>query len=229
MTMSHRSGTPPPASSRPQTISQAGTIRPTYNDGTPIDHLVDDAMNRNLNVGVRINQGNTGRILTAGSGDDSAMDGDTINFASPWDQPPAVMFGAGGKSYENSISGDQMQVFQALNVSTSGFTASLRIKAISTSGTQNFQDDTQNIVGSVPNRQIEKGTAVQASDDRYTFRFTVNANDCEDIPGEPTQGWCRVGFYTRTVAGGAWTKRGEQTYNASNTYSRTIVVDGPRC
>jgi hypothetical protein len=220
-------GTPPPILTQPKTLGQSATVLSRYNDGTDINKIVSDPMNKVLDPNIRAGQGaSAGRVLNIGGAEGVAFDGDAVNFTTPWDQPPLVKYGPGGVSFDPLISGSQQPVFTVLNLTTSGFIASLKIKSASGGGTVNFSDGPGVLVGGSPAWQIEKVSATQSSSDSYSFFYSVNSDGCEIVPGEPIVGFTRVGFYTRTISGGAWTKRGETNHSSTGSFQAQIVVDG---
>lgn len=162
------------------------------------------------------------RILPVGVTTGEAFDGDTIVFSTPWPAPPTIMFGAGGRLTDPTLNNTQQQVFKAVNVSSAGFTASLKLREAS-STPQSFSDGPG--AGGGPGLVIEKSTNLQSKTD--TYRYTYTAAGGGSGPGEPPS-FLRVGFYTRTTAAGAWTKRDEVTIGPGTlrTWTRDITVDG---
>jgi hypothetical protein len=167
--------------------------------------------------------GGTVRAMPIGGAESATRDGVAVNFAQAWSGPPIVRF-EGGVSYDSAFTGKQEQVFSALNMTTTGFTPSLRVKAIGTPSPQNegpFAD-----TGGTPRYQVEKNILAQDKNDSYVFNLSVTVTNCENPPGEPQDGQIILGIYTRTVAGGAWTKRTAALLTSTGVHQVAVVVDG---
>ncbi|WDI31587.1 hypothetical protein PUV54_00060 [Hyphococcus flavus] len=221
-------GTPPAKSTIPNRVDRIGTYTPRLFDGTSIDEIISSGRDKTLADGVMAEQsgGETGRTLAIGAADGFVRDGDSVSFSQDWDAPPIVRFGAGGLSHSSGLSEPQQQVYRALNLTKSGFTASLKLKSTGSGGTTSYDDGPGSLVGGTPGWQIEKSSDDEDTNDNYEFEFSVNANDGEIVEGEPVVGMVSVGFYTRTLSGGAWVKRDQKQYNVSGTYIHSITVDG---
>ena len=181
--------------------------------------------NTQLNALVRKNLSGVNRSLAAGLARETYFDGDSINFTNTWQLTPDLQFGGGALSYKQSVNAaDQQVVFQALNPTVSGATASIRLKGLS--GTPNVVTETTETVGTTPSKVIEKTVTNEAGNDNYTFRFTVNGDDCEQPVGEPRNGFTTVGFYVRKTLGGPWTQLNEVRYNTTGTFDAVFSIDG---
>jgi hypothetical protein len=217
-------GTPPVNNTIPDRLDRLGGLTPRYTDGTPIDDLVASAMNKRFADDVVGSDGGTGRQIAIGPASGYLYDGDAVSFSQSWVSPPVVQFGAGGISKSDALTGDQQQVFRAENLTVTGFTASLKLKSAGGGGTT-YTDGPGANVGGTPAWQIDKSQTAQDDNNAYIFRVTVNAED-GGPPGEPVDGWVRVGFYTRTTSGGAWTLRETVTRYTSGTFNNTVNVSG---
>ncbi|GJL93420.1 phage tail protein [Hyphococcus sp.] len=217
-------GTPPATATIPDRRDRLATLTARYVDGTSIDALVEDASNKKLDPNIVGSDAGTGRQIGIGPASGVCYDGDVIVFSQPWAAPPIIKFGNGGVTHSDSLVGDQQQVFKAINVTTTQFTASLRLKTLGAAPT-NYTDGPGAAIGGTPNWQIEKSAADEDDYDTYVFRVTVVAAETGP-PSDPIDGFCDVGFYTRTTSGGAWTKRETVRYTMSGTYNKSISVDG---
>ncbi|MDE1828215.1 MAG: hypothetical protein KGH65_03590 [Candidatus Micrarchaeota archaeon] len=59
-----------------------------------------------------------------------AYDGVAITFSIPYSSTPIVIYSPGGLSYSSSLTGSQAQVFTVTNLTTTGFTPSLKLQQI---------------------------------------------------------------------------------------------------
>ena len=127
------------------------------------------------------------------------------------------------------------QSFTAENLSTTGFTARLRLKELVGSTTPRT-DSTKSTPGSPSgvDQSINKGQSAEAWDDKYTFQLDVTVtNSYEPELGGYLPGQVQVGFYTNDGVGG-WILRATETYygstlTATKTYTnvkKTLTVDG---
>lgn len=180
-----------------------------------------------LSEGTLKNQDGVGRSIPTDAAEEFVYDGDAIVFDEAWPAAPVIRFGGGGRTYNPTFNSSQQQVFRAINLTTTGFTASLKIREATGTITP-VTDAGATTPGTGPTYQIEKSVSAQDKDDSYTYRFSVSCTDFIDGEGisVPNSGWVTVGFYTRTTAGGAWTKRGSVKYYNTGTYEVDIVVDG---
>lgn len=169
-----------------------------------------------------VQQGDDIVYLVFGTQTGSARDGDTVTFdpAFPDDIVPKVIFGIGGKTYDNTTLGavDQSVQVQPLNLTNEGFTMSAKIYGVgvTTTETLSFTSGVATKIGSA-----------EAFDDNYRFTYDVS------IPvtaGEPA--FVTLGFYARP-SGGTFTKYATENFvnntGATKVYSgetKTISVDG---
>ena len=167
--------------------------------------------------------GGTPRELPIGGAENAVRDGVAVNFSQAWSGPPIIRF-EGGVSYDPAFTGKQEQVFTPLNLSTTGYTPSLRVKAIGSSVPQNERPFVD--VGGTPRFQLEKNITAQDKNDTYVFNLSVNVTNCEAPPGEAQQGIIILGLYSRTVIGGGWTKRGVAALTSAGVHQASIIVDG---
>ncbi|KKK68299.1 hypothetical protein LCGC14_2945470, partial [marine sediment metagenome] len=151
-----------------------------------------------------------------------ARDADAITFSPAWSNVPTVRFMTGGVSFSDTLTGKQHQDFNALNLTGSGFTASLKVKEL----TGVITNHTDNVVStpSVPSgldHSINKSQTAEAHDDKYTFQYDVNLFDPPGEPPEPIT----VGLYTNDGAGWAQRRTIFHSNDATN-HRETVVVDG---
>jgi hypothetical protein len=183
--------------------------------------------------------GGTYRHVVKGLFGGTANDGDSIAFTQTWNSPPSVLFGAGGRvdggGVSPALTGDVYQDYKALNVTSTGFDASLKIKE--TVGTVTNRTDTTESVPSVPSgqdRSINKSVAAEAFDDNYTYKYSITIkNGVEWFPNEYEPGSVTIGFYSNDGVNG-WELRGTQTTGGIgnsqeetyNNITKVISVDG---
>lgn len=151
-----------------------------------------------------------------------ARDGDAITFSPAWSNVPTVRFMTGGVSFSDALTGKQHLDHNALNLSGSGFTASLKVKEL-TGAITNRTDSTVS-TPSVPSgldHSINKGQTLEAHDDKYTFQYDVSLFDPPSEPPEPIS----VGLYTNDGAG--YVLRRTVFHSSDvNDHREAIVVDG---
>lgn len=186
-----------------------------------------------LNEAIATAEGATYRSLSKGFAVGAAGDGDSVTFDPTWTATPEVRFGAGGLTYNASLSGDQHVDFTALSVSGSGFTARLKTKELV--GAPTLRTDSTVSTPSSPSgldKSINKGQTDEAYDDKYTFQIDVSITNQSLGAGEYNPGQVVVGFYTNDGSG--WVQRATQTYFGSGAAATTsrlnqtkqITVDG---
>ena len=181
--------------------------------------------------------GGTYRPAVKGFQTGTAFDGDTVTFDISYNTPPEVGFFMGGLTEDTTnLTGDVYQDFQAIDISTTGFDAELKLKE--TVGSTTLRTDSTTSTPSSPSGQdvsINKGQTAEAYDNQYTFQFDVNVTNgsfiTETSSYEP--GFVTVGLYTNDGVLG-WVKAAErvvigtgatQTEVVSNV-SKTISVTG---
>lgn len=181
--------------------------------------------------GVDQGDGTVYRNIARGLDRGSARDGDVITFASAWADIPAVDIVGGGLSYSAALTGNQVQDFKAVNVSTTGFTVSAKLKELS--GAPVLHTDTGSTTAGSLDHEMHKSQSAEAFDDQYTFQYDVTVrNEWDSESGFWLPGHVSVGIYTND--GGGWVKRATVGYSggvasssttkANQTY--TVVVDG---
>lgn len=165
------------------------------------------------------------RTLPVGVASGVAFDGDVFVFSAPWTAPPVVQFGTGGRAYDGLLNDSQQHVYKALNVTTTGFTASLKIRETSASPTIVTDTVVTSPGGGAPAYVIEKTAAGEDVDDTYVFTYEIAI--VPGFPGDPFP-YCKVGFWTRATLGGAWVKRAERHHgmSSSGVHEYEIAVDG---
>lgn len=186
-----------------------------------------------LRESVGIDQGDgTIRRAPFGLGAGVVRDGGSVTFGTPFNTPPIIKF-RGGVTYSTTLSGKQNLVTKAINVSSSGFDVTAKIKELA--GGSTLRTDTSGAANVSGYDFVKhKSQSAQAWDDNYEFQIDVLVNNIEnDGPGPAYfSGNVKVGFYTNDGSG--WVKRGEKTYyggnsSATTTYSNdktTISADG---
>lgn len=181
--------------------------------------------NTQLNSNVQKLLGSTNRNIPAGVARDLFFDGDSISFTNTWQLTPDLTFAGGALTWKKIRDADQQVVFQALNPTVSGATASIRIKGLA--GAANvITETTETAPGGTPSKVIEKTVTAEAGNDVYTFRHTSNGDDCEVPVGEPRNGYTDVGFYKRVTTGGPWTQLNEIRFNSTGTFDTGFNIDG---
>lgn len=185
-----------------------------------------------LRESVGIDQGDgVVRRAPFGLGAGHIRDGGSYTFGTPFNTPPIIKF-RGGVTYSTTLTGRQNLVSKAINVSSSGFDASLRIKELA--GGSTLRTDTSG-AANVDGMDFvkHKSQSAQAWDDNYQFQIDVTVNNIYNeefntyFPGSVT-----VGYYTNDGSG--WVKRGEKTFSGNNFSAtqahpndeHTITVDG---
>lgn len=166
--------------------------------------------------------GGAARAVTIGSASVVLFDGDAFSYVTSWPSPPRLSFSATGVKLKD---GWQL-VVTFINPTISGFTLSARLKEFGATLTP-VSDGPGSNIGGTPKWRIEKSATGEDKDDTYTYHYAVSCLNFESPPGEPQLGRVKVGCYTRTTSGGAWTKRAElQHGNFAGAASQMVVVDG---
>lgn len=196
-----------------------------------------------LDDSVAIDDGNgNARNIVAGAFTGTATDGQSITFSPAFLKVPAVTFSpaaltfATGAGFGSTV--QQTLVCEARSLTASGFTAYLKVRTLATTITA----ITDTYAGSggadagasnLPRYTIQKSSASEAWDDRYTFTFDVtvkNVLDFEPAASSYLPGQVTVGVYIATADSGSpnftptWTKVASVNVNGSSgsaTTSRT--------
>lgn len=174
-----------------------------------------------LDKAVSIDDGNgNSRTITAGAYTSTATDGQSITFSPAFLRVPAVQFSPAALTYSTGAgfgsTNNQTLVCEARDLTASGFTAYLKVRTTATTVTTTT-DTTPTDAGAlaVPRYLIQKSSASQAWDDRYTFTFDVtvkNIVDFEPATSSYLPGSVTVGIYIATADSGSpnftptWTK-----------------------
>lgn len=196
--------------------------------------------NTQLGPAATQDQGNgTLRTVAHGVQSGTARDGDAFTFNPAWQSIPEIIFLSGGVSHDPvalAAAAEHAQDFQPIDVSTSGFTASLKIKELSAAPTNETDGDgtgaevawhSGNSPG--PNWQGGKENATEAWNDTYTYTWDWTAF-AASFMGYDITGAITVGLYTND--GGGWVLRATKALNAVgsnitiNGDSQSIIVDG---
>jgi hypothetical protein len=224
------------ANAIPSAFTRSGTAGAP--SGTYIGNVSSDAVagtvdgTGSLGNVVSDDGGGTYRHVVKGLFGGTANDGDSIAFTQTWNAPPSVLFGAGGRvDYGSPLTGDVYQDYKALNITTTGFDASLKIKE--TVGTITNRTETTS-GASGQDFSIIKTVADEAFDDNYTYKYNVSVQNGEEfVPGEYEPGSMTVGFYTKDGAL-SWVLRGTATLGgigltqpeSVSDITKVISVDG---
>ncbi len=200
------------------------------------------------NVNIDDGNGNSKQIV-AGVLTGTVTDGASVTFSPTFARVPTVQFNPTALTYNSGYSASSHAlVCEARSLTTSGFTAYIKVRQLAATIT-NVTDTTPTDGGAsaVPRYTIQKSSALEAWDDRYTFTFDVTVkNNPSYEPGfgigtvyEPGQ--VTVGVYIATADSGSpnftptWTLVGSLTVGGvggtSATTSRTgrtitVVRDG---
>ncbi|RIK91780.1 MAG: hypothetical protein DCC73_15065 [Proteobacteria bacterium] len=176
---------------------------------------VPDAFVGTLSGDVQIAQSPTVlRVLTRGYAEGVARDGDSFTFNPAWSDAdlPRVKFGGGGKTFESSFTGHQGQEFSAIGLSSTGFTASLKLKDLS--GTATAYTETGQVAGSGGRTyEMNMDTANAAFDLKYEYDFDVKVLNQYIGGGSYLSGSVTVGFWNNDGSG--WVRRATNVYNGS--------------
>lgn len=167
--------------------------------------------------------GSTFRPVARGPEAGSARDGDVITFSPAWNKIPTVRFISGGISFSPTLNNSQALDFQAVSLSGSGFTASLKIKELV--GTETLHTDTTVSTPSSPaglDHSINKSQTNEAHNDQYTLQYDVTINNFNT--SEP--GSVSVGFYTNDGTG--WVQRATQSFFGDIGDSQTVRANQTR-
>ena len=214
------------------TIQSPGQIIAT----APIENRTEGigTTTQNLDVAGQANEGfvvtrsNQPGILAQGTLTGTARNGDVITFANIFDNVPTVrLYPANSLVFSTADSGtDQLLRLEALNVTTTGFTA----KAVVLVDDFTTTAQSVNATGTAPTQTATKNLAAEAYDDQYTFQYDVTVNGVDD-PDELFSS-ITLGFWDR-VAAGTWVLRATQTHiNDSGSAitilntTKAITVDG---
>jgi len=175
--------------------------------------------------------GGQNRKISLGVAKGEASDGDSFTFANAWSTPPIIHMGAGGITFDVDTLGtapttQQYQVNIPTAITTSGFTASCRLKTMGATPINETDGDgvgTENAWGSGhgnPDWRAGKEDPNEADNSTYTFQFDYMVGTA--LPGqEPVDGQIQLGFYTFDGVG--WVQRGTITDFNSSTVSTKIV------
>lgn len=226
----------------PMFVANAGSGDPTgqvYIDAVIVEAF-DNTTMRNVhttivginalrdNVGIDQGDGNI-RRAPFGLGGISARDGSTVNFGQAFNQIPRVRI-RGGLTYSTTMTGKHANELKAINLSTSGFTVSAKVRELA--GSVVLRTDSSPVAGGGGyDYAMHKSQSAQAWDDNYTFQFDVTVN-AQLEGGEYFGGTATVYFYTNNGSG--WVQRGSQIFSvpfgqASKTWNnntKTVNVDG---
>lgn len=185
------------------------------------------AVDTTIDQGDGVTYRNIARGLETGTG----RDGDAITFSEAWSSIPIIRFSAVGLTYSPSLTGSQVQELKAINVSTTGFTISAKLKELAGAVTQ-FTDTTTGSGGGM-DAFVYKSQTSDAFDDTYTLQYDVTiSNHYEGESGTWLGGFGQVNFYVNKGAG--WVQVGSKNFGGSTTgpnkvYSnqtKVIVSDG---
>lgn len=205
------------------------TARPTeLTDGRiPAGFTSAGALNQNIAYGILYNDsGDTGRLPLTGLDFDTASDGDAVTFPVAYNSIPNVQFQPGGITSDSGLTGDLAKAFDPVDVTVSGFTASLLLKELA--GTPALHTDTGAVVGATYDYELEKVTTTpdNAWNNTYEAQVDVTVTNVDVGGGEYTPGQCEIGFYIKTTSGGSWVKYGNKTvYGAPGLNATTTRLD----
>ena len=222
-----------------QTLAGTWQAPPAYSVGGP-KISTNQLASGNLPPGMTADDGTgSAREIAKGVEIGYASDGDSITFSQPWDTIPSVVFMPGGITSDGTLGTDQHLVAEAIDVTTSGFTARIVLRDAATSTTTRTDSiDQVETVTDTTWDMPKAASALAAWDDRYTFVFDVTVRNrflgTNYLTGAFYEaGSVRVGIYV-ALTSGVWTKVGEAliagTWTAATTTSanvtKTVSVDG---
>ena len=160
-------------------------------------------------------------------------DGEAVTFAQEYGDVPTVIFGAGGVTSDSGLTGQVALRFEPQNISTTGFTPSLRL--VELAGSPTTTTDNTDITALQQDREIQKSTATEAFDDIYNFKFTVRVtNQSSADPGiDFNPGVVTVGIFAYDQSAATWTKYATRFVYGSTSSSTTdttatkaVTIDG---
>lgn len=147
----------------------------TEDNVTVVHRSSVDDVEFDFNEANRMDQGNTTlRNIPRGLIPGLARDGDSFTFTPAYDVPPVVQFGSGGIVYDSGNLDDTLvwgQSFRALNLTASGFTASLKLQELA--GTPTPRTITGAASPATYDWEGNKSLADEAWDDKYTFLYDI--------------------------------------------------------
>lgn len=175
------------------------------------------------------------RVVSQGNSQGTARDADAITFTRSWTATalPEVEFYNGGLTYDSggTLTGDQVQQFEALNISATGFTAELRLSGLATTVSNHI--DGPGTETSTNVWEIHKSQVSEAWDDKYTFQIDVFLkSNFDSFLKDWVSTATTFGFYTND--GGGYVQRGTLTLNTEPgvpdeillDQTKTVTVDG---
>lgn len=190
--------------------------------GTATDN--SDALTGQLILaGATIEQssGGAARILTEGMAGGVAFDGDTFTFDPARDSVPLIIWGAGGKTESSALTPPTWKDFQAQSLTTSGFTAYLKLSEIASSLTA--RTETGPTTGGTYDYEMNKDeTADEAFDDNYTYQIDVSVNAAVG-GGEPGPSTVEVAYLANNGAG--WVEKATKIFSNTNTGSAKTYLN----
>lgn len=206
------------------------TARPAELTDGRITAALDSSGNVQNDVKVRQLGGTDTRSLGRALEVLAVQDGDSVTFATNFDEVPTVkLMGGTGRCYDTSLESsgtvNQYQDFSATNVTVSGFTARCKIRNGGTTTARSDGIATPG-TGSQPDKVGHKSTADEAVDKTYTFNGTATGTAGSE------GGSITVGVYTLSSAGGSWVQRGTVVVTIltsgsfSKSWSKAITLDG---
>ena len=214
-------------------VTGSGTIEGNalrlYNTNAELIFSVDGS----LNVGVPIFDGTNNRNIPVGVETGVCRDGEAVTFAQEYGDVPTVIFGAGGVTSDSGLTGQVALRFEPQNISTTGFTPSLRL--VELAGSPTTTTDNTDITALQQDREIQKSTATEAFDDIYNFKFTVRVtNQSSADPGiDFNPGVVTVGIFAYDQSAATWTKYATRFVYGSTSSSTTdttatkaVTIDG---
>lgn len=181
------------------------------------------------------------RTIVAGAFSGTATDGQVITFTPAYGRVPTVTFSpsaltyATGAGFGSTVA--QTLVCEARSLSTTGFTAYIKVRTTATTVTARTDTTpTDAGAGVVPRYLIQKAaSAAEAWDDRYTFTVTVVVKNIRvGEPGAPSfePGQVIVACYIATADTGSpnftptWTKVGTITAGGAGGNNSTTTRTG---
>ena len=196
-------------------LASDGTLL-TEDNSTVLDRSSVDDLEFDFNAANKMDQGDTTlRNIPRGLIPGLARDGDSFTFTPAYDVPPVIQFGSGGIVYDNGNLDDTLvwgQSFRALNLTASGFTASLKLQELA--GAPTLRTITGAASPATYDWEGNKSLAAEAWDDKYTFLY-----DIEVTTGIGEFG--QVSFLTND--GGGWEVNDTATH-FSDSFGVTVDI-----
>lgn len=203
------------------------------NNDYQLDRSSVDELEQTLNKYSDVRQGSgVLRKLPRGMLTANVRDGDVVTFDDAFLTTPEIFFIPTGLSFnpvDLDVLKDHSMAFNASGLTTSGFTASLKIQELATTITA--KTDSPFSSGATYDQELSKSVAAEAWDDQYTYQYDVTVDGGGSVD-EPLFARGSVEIYSNN--GGGWVLKDTKNYSfwstgSSNTWLNevaTYTIDG---